>query len=71
MNDAVLFTMLWVKIFVEKGGIITNTQEQVSNISKMYDDWCEKFYRGTFWEYDCPDHKSIVLGMCKYLEENV
>lgn len=71
MNDAVLFTMLWVEIFIEKGGIVTNTPEQISNISKMYDDWCEKFYCGTCWEYDCPDRKSLVLGMCKYLEENI
>ena len=71
MNDVVLFTMLWVEIFIEKGGVITNTPEQISNISKMYDDWCEKFYRGTFWEYATPDYTELVLGMDEFISKNI
>ena len=47
MNDAVTFAMLWYEIMLTKGYVINNTPEQISIVSKMYDDWCEKFYRGT------------------------
>ena len=71
MNDAVTFAMLWYEIMLTKGYVINNTPEQISIVSKMYDDWCEKFYRGTVWEYDSPDHTELVLGMCDYLEKNI
>ena len=46
MNDAVTFAILWYEIMLTKGYVINNTPEQISIVSKMYDDWCEKFYRG-------------------------
>ena len=71
MNDAIQFAMLWYEVQLDKGYRVWNTAEEVSLVSKMYDDWCEKFYRGTMWEFDTPDRTELVLGMCKYLEENI
>ena len=71
MNDAVIFTILWCDISLEKGYRIYGTPDEMSVISKMYDDWCEKFYRGTCWEFDTPDHTELVLGMQKHIYKNI
>ena len=45
MNDSIIFAMLWYETMLNKGYRVNNTREEMSNVSKMYDDWCEKFYR--------------------------
>ena len=71
MNDSIIFAMLWYETMLNKGYRVNNTREEMSTVSKMYDDWCEKFYRGTRWEYDSPDHIELVLGMCEYISKNI
>ena len=71
MNDAITFAMLWCETMLERGWRVNNTPEQMSLVSHLYDDWCEKFYRGTRWEYDSPDHTELVLGMLDYLNKNI
>ena len=71
MNDSIIFAMLWYETMLNKGYRVNNTREEMSTVSKRYDDWCEKFYRGTRWEYDSPDHTELVLGMCEYISKNI
>ena len=71
MNDSVLFTMLYVEQLLKLGNKVNCQREQISIASKMYDDFCDNFYRGTRWEYDTPDYTEMVLGMTKYIQESV
>jgi hypothetical protein len=71
MNDSITFALLWYETMLNRGYTVRNDREQLTQVSKMYDDWCEKFYRGTVWEYDSPDHTELILGMCDYLEKNI
>ena len=71
MNDSVLFTMLYVEQLLKLGNKVNCQREQISIVSKMYDDFCEHFYRGTRWEYDTPDYTELVLGMVKFIQEEI
>ena len=71
MNDSITFALLWYQTVLDKGYSVLLNREQLGEVSKLYDDWCEKFYRGTKWEYDTPDHTELVLGMLDYIEENI
>ena len=71
MNDSIIFAMLWYETMLNKGYRVNNTGEEMSTVYKMYDDWCEKFYMGTRWEYDTPDYTELVLGMIEYISKNI
>ena len=71
MNDAVLFTMLYTEQLIKCGDRLNCHPAQITGASRLYDDFCEKFYRGTRWEYDTPDYTELVLGMTKFIQEVV
>ena len=71
MNDVVLFTMLYVEKLLNTGDRLNCRPDQIARASRLYDDFCENFYRGTRWEYDTPDYTELVLGMTKYIEEKI
>lgn len=71
MNDAVIFTMLYAQHLTVLGYNVNCHPDQMSMVSRLYDDFCEHFYRGTRWEYDTPDYTEMVLGMTKYIQERV
>ena len=71
MNDAIVFTMLYTEHLIKCGDGINCHPNQVSIASSLYDNFCEHFYRGTRWEYDTPDYTELVLGMTKYIQEQV
>ena len=71
MNDAVIFTMLYAQHLISLGYKVNCHPEQMSEVSRLYDSFCDNFYRGTRWEYDTPDYTEMVLGMTKYIQENV
>ena len=71
MNDVVLFTMLYAEKLLNNGDRLNCRPDQIARASRLYDDFCEKFYWGTRWEYDTPDYTELVLGMTKYIEENI
>ena len=71
MNDAVIFTMLYAQHLISLGYKVNCHREQMSEVSRMYDSFCDNFYRDTRWEYDTPDYTELVLGMTKYIQESV
>ena len=71
MNDAVLFTMLYAEQLLKLGNKVNCQRDEISIASKMYDDFCEHFYRGARWEYDTPDYTELVLGMVKFIQEEI
>ena len=71
MNDAVLFTMLYVQQLIQQGDRINCRPDQVSRASRLYDKFCETFYKGTIWEYDIPDYTELVLGMDEFISKNI
>ena len=70
MNDVVIFTMLYAQHLISLGYKVNCHREQMSEVSRMYDSFCDNFYR-TRWEYHTPDYTELVLGMTKYIQESV
>mgnify|MGYP007122342235 CR=1 FL=1 len=71
MNDAVLFTMLYVQQLIKQGDRINCRPDQISQANRLYDKFCETFYKGTRWEYDTPDYTELVLGMDEFISKNI
>ena len=71
MNDAVLFTMLYVQQMIQQGDRINCRPDQISRASRLYDKFCETFYKGTIWEYDTPNYTELVLGMDDFISKNI
>ena len=71
MSDAVLFTMLYVQQLIKQGDRINCRPDQISRANRLYDKFCETFYKGTRWEYDTPDYTELVLGMDEFISKNI
>ena len=71
MNDAVLFTMLYVQQLIKQGDRIDCRPDQILRANRLYDKFCETLYKGTGWEYDTPDYTELVLGMDEFISKNI
>ena len=71
MNDVVLFTMLYVQQLIQQGDRINCRPDQISRASRLYDKFCETFYKGTILEYDTLDYTELILGMDEFISKNI